>query len=98
MQAPETMIAVIGVRFFPSLPKNPGAKPPRDKENSIREHKYTLVFMLDSAALKTTKFMIPAAWRIPEGAKMRTKGLRVTTVAPVSVQGTKVPTMVRASM
>src|ERR1700735_30928 len=54
--------------------------------------------MLDRAALTTTKFMMPAAWRIPEWAKMRTNGLCVTTVAPVSVQGTKVTTMVSARM
>ena len=54
--------------------------------------------MLDSAALNTTKFMIPAAWRIPECANTRTNGLWVTMVAPVSVHGTKVTTMVSARM
>src|ERR1700761_9631645 len=96
MQAPETNMAEIGVPFLPRLPKKLGANPPRDREKSIREHRYTLVFMLESAALKTTKFMIPAAWRMPECAKMRTNGLCVTTVAPVSVHGTKVTTMVSA--
>ena len=32
----------------------------------MREHRYTLVFMLDSAALITTKFMMPAAYAIPD--------------------------------
>ena len=45
----------------------------------MREHRYTLVFMLESAALSTTKFMMPAACRMPEWANTRTNGLWVTT-------------------
>ena len=70
-----------------------GAKSPRDNENNIREHKYTLVFMLDSAAVRTTKFMIPAACRMPESANTRDEGLSVTTFAPVSVHGMMVTTI-----
>ena len=63
---------------------------PRDSENSIREHRYTFVFMLESAALMTTKFMMPAAYAMPDCANTLTKGLCSTTFAPVSVQGTNV--------
>src|SRR6516162_9088474 len=98
MQVPETKMAASGVPFLPSLPKKRGAYPPRESENNMREQRYTLVFMLESAALKTTKFMMPAAWRIPECANIRTNGLWVTTVAPVSVQGTKLTTMASAKM
>ena len=88
----------MGVPVWLKRPRKRGAYPPRDSENSMREHRYTFVFMLDSAALNTTKFMIPAAWRMPEWANTRTNGLCVTMVAPVSVHGTKVTTMVSASM
>src|ERR1700722_402089 len=98
MQAPDTRMAVIGVPLLPSLPRNRGAKPPRDSENSIREHRYTLVFMLDRAALMTTKFMMPAACATPECANTLTNGLWATTLTPVAVHGTVVTMIVRASM
>src|SRR5712664_1858537 len=97
MHAPEVKMAAIGLPFLLSLPRNCGAYRPRDSEKSILEHRYTLVFMLDSAALMTTKFMIPAACRTPECAKTVTKGLCATTSTPVAVQGIVVTMMVSAS-
>ena len=47
-----------------------------------------LVFMLDRAALMTTKFMIPAACAMPECWNTLTNGLCATTVTPVAVHGT----------
>ena len=90
-------MAATGVPFLLSLPRNAGAYRPRDSENSILEHRYTLVFMLERAALITTKFMMPAAFRMPECAKTVTNGLCATTWTPVAVHGTVVTMMVRAS-
>src|SRR5882757_6600152 len=98
MHAPEVRIAATGLPFLLSLPRNCGAYRPRDSENNIREHRYTLVFMLDNAALITTKFMIPAACRTPECANTLTKGLCATTLTPVAVHGTIVTMIVSASM
>ena len=56
-----------------------------------------LVFMLDSAALMTTKFMTPAACAMPERWNTVTNGLCATTVTPVAVHGTVVTMMVTAS-
>ena len=97
MHAPEVTMAATGVPFLLRLPRNCGAYRPRDREKSILEHRYTLVFMLDSAALMTTKFMMPAACRMPECSNTVTNGLRATTATPVSVHGTVVTIMVRAS-
>src|SRR5579871_1585051 len=88
MQAPEVKMAAKGLPFLLSLPRKLGAYPPRDNENSILEHRYTLVFMLDSAALMTTKFMMPAACMMPECSKTVTNGLCATTFTPVAVHGT----------
>ena len=53
-----------------------------------------LVFMLDRAALITTKFMMPAACAMPECWNTLTKGLCATTVTPVAVHGMVVTMMV----
>src|SRR5579864_773892 len=97
MHAPEMTMAATGVPFLLRLPRNLGAYRPRDSEKSILEHRYTLVFMLESAALITTKFMMPAAWRMPECSNTVTKGLRATTATPVAVHGTVVTIMIRAN-
>src|SRR3977135_3299879 len=98
MQAPDGRRAASGLPLLLSLPRNCGAYRPRDSENNILEHRYTLVFMLDSAALMTTKFMMPAACATPECANTLTNGLWATTLTPVAVHGTVVTMMVRASM
>src|ERR1700753_3034773 len=97
MHAPEVRMAATGVPFLLSLPRNPGAYRPRDSENNILEHRYTLVFMLESAAVITTKFMMPAACRMPECANTLTNGLCATTLTPVAVQGTVVTMISKAS-
>ena len=56
-----------------------------------------LAFMLESAALRTTKFITPAAAGMPEWAKTRTKGLSATTFAPDAIQGMKLSRTVKAS-
>ena len=50
-----------------------------------------LVFMLDSAAVITTKFMMPAACAMPACANNFTKGLCCTTFAPASVRAGRPP-------
>src|SRR3982074_2349144 len=96
IQAPDVRMAATGLPFLLSLPRNCGACRPRDSENSILEHRYTLVFMLESAALMTTKFMIPAACATPECANTLTNGLCATTLTPVAVHGIVVTMMVNA--
>ena len=56
-----------------------------------------LVFMLESAALITTKFMTPAACAIPECWNTLTNGLCATTLTPVAVHGVVVTMIVTAS-
>jgi len=63
-------------RSFRAYPRNPGANPPRDKENRhARAQIHIRVHARQARRSKTTKFMNPGSMgRIPECAKMRTKG------------------------
>src|SRR5262245_58742056 len=97
MHAPEVRMAATGVPFLLNLPRNCGAYRPRDSEHNSPEQRYTLMFMLERAAVMTTKFMIPAACRTPECANTVTNGLCATTSAPVAVQGIVVTMMVSAN-
>ena len=76
-----TRQARLGTSMDPSVAPPPayppGAYPPRDNENSIRVTKYKLQFMLESAAVSTTKLMACAAAGTPRRWNTITKGLAV---------------------
>lgn len=83
----DTAVATSGARRRFTLPNAAGASPLRPRENSMRLQRYRFAFMLDSAALMITKFIIAAAPSNPKSANTFTNGLPVTTFAPDSVHG-----------
>src|SRR4029077_15363716 len=81
----DTSSATTGVPRLLNRPSTAGAYPPRASENNIRAVRYRLQLTLESAAVSTTKFMIPAAAGIPADSKTRTNGL---SPSPTWFQGT----------
>src|SRR5579885_545294 len=59
-------------------PKAAGAHPVRARENSIRDATYKAAFEAESAAVRTTKFMMWRAAGMFTWRKTETKGLSVT--------------------
>ena len=76
----ENVKALFGTAFLLNLPNLLGALFPRDRAYKDRLVEKIALFVAYIAAVKTTKFKIPAAAGIPIAPKTCTNGLVVVTI------------------
>src|SRR5215831_13214774 len=81
--AVESKRARCGTPLALTLPTQPGAYPSRPREKSMRVERYRLVLTLESAAVSTTTFMIPAAKGTCAAKNALTNGLPERLDEPV---------------
>src|SRR5271155_5380275 len=93
----ETASARRGTPFVLRRPSHSGAYLPLESENSMRVVRYRSVLELESAAVMTTRFMMPATYGMPTEENALTNGLPVMPVpVPAWFQGAMASMMVMA--